>query len=221
MLWPSRIRALLALVVGLTFSACSEQPTVVATPGQPDLDAPVSPTSTAYLGPIPDTPPDGPSLASNLGEPVPSSVIVTWNGLEWVWASPCGNPGCSVDIDVGHDGFEYATPEQWDARPPRDEFKGKCASPWFDLRWDHCDIYDLNKDRYGSSPSGGLLTGDGLPMGPNYETFLVRAAEPQEPTDDPQTVDECKKGGWEQYGFRNQGQCVRFIQTGKDSRIGG
>ena len=35
---------------------------------------------------------------------------------------------------------------------------------------------------------------------------------------DPQTKDDCKKGGWEDYGFRNQGQCVRFIETGKDSR---
>ncbi len=35
---------------------------------------------------------------------------------------------------------------------------------------------------------------------------------------DPQTKDDCKKGGWEQFGFKNQGQCVRFIETGKDSR---
>ena len=35
---------------------------------------------------------------------------------------------------------------------------------------------------------------------------------------DPQTKDDCKNGGWEQYGFRNQGQCVRFVETGKDSR---
>ncbi len=34
----------------------------------------------------------------------------------------------------------------------------------------------------------------------------------------PDNKDECKKGGWEQFGFRNQGQCVRFIETGKDSR---
>ena len=37
-------------------------------------------------------------------------------------------------------------------------------------------------------------------------------------SNDPQTKDDCKKGGWEQYGFKNQGQCVRFIETGKDSR---
>lgn len=30
--------------------------------------------------------------------------------------------------------------------------------------------------------------------------------------------DVCKDGGWEAYGFKNQGQCVRYIETGKDSR---
>ena len=35
---------------------------------------------------------------------------------------------------------------------------------------------------------------------------------------DPQTKSDCKDGGWEAYGFRNQGQCVRFVGTGKDSR---
>jgi hypothetical protein len=35
---------------------------------------------------------------------------------------------------------------------------------------------------------------------------------------DVQTKEECKKGGWEAFGFSNQGQCVRYIETGKDSR---
>lgn len=38
--------------------------------------------------------------------------------------------------------------------------------------------------------------------------------EPEGPTD----KNECKQGGWENYGFKNQGQCVRFVNTGKDSR---
>lgn len=29
---------------------------------------------------------------------------------------------------------------------------------------------------------------------------------------------DCKKGGWEDYGFKNQGQCIRYVNTGKDSR---
>ena len=35
---------------------------------------------------------------------------------------------------------------------------------------------------------------------------------------DPANKNACKKGGWAAFGFRNQGQCVRFIETGKDSR---
>jgi len=30
--------------------------------------------------------------------------------------------------------------------------------------------------------------------------------------------DQCKNGQWQELGFRNQGQCIRFVETGKDSR---
>lgn len=30
--------------------------------------------------------------------------------------------------------------------------------------------------------------------------------------------DACKRGGWADYGFRNQGQCIRYVNTGMDSR---
>lgn len=35
---------------------------------------------------------------------------------------------------------------------------------------------------------------------------------------DPTSKDDCKKGKWETFDFKNQGQCVRFVETGKDSR---
>jgi hypothetical protein len=35
---------------------------------------------------------------------------------------------------------------------------------------------------------------------------------------DPLTVEDCKNGGWQNYGFRNQGLCIRYVLTGKDSR---
>lgn len=35
---------------------------------------------------------------------------------------------------------------------------------------------------------------------------------------DAQTKEDCMNGGWETYGFKNQGQCIRFVNTGKDSR---
>lgn len=34
----------------------------------------------------------------------------------------------------------------------------------------------------------------------------------------PTDKNECKQGGWENYGFKNQGQCIQFVNTGKDSR---
>ncbi|TVP54381.1 MAG: hypothetical protein EA351_13345 [Gemmatimonadales bacterium] len=33
--------------------------------------------------------------------------------------------------------------------------------------------------------------------------------------------DQCKDGKWQELGFRNQGQCVRFVETGRDSRTDG
>ncbi len=35
---------------------------------------------------------------------------------------------------------------------------------------------------------------------------------------DPATAADCKRRGWETFGFRNQGQCIRFVKTGRDSR---
>ena len=35
---------------------------------------------------------------------------------------------------------------------------------------------------------------------------------------DPTTHEDCFKGGWSEFEFRNQGQCIRFVETGEDSR---
>jgi len=35
---------------------------------------------------------------------------------------------------------------------------------------------------------------------------------------DPQTIQDCMGGGWEAFGFRNQGLCIQFVNTGRDSR---
>lgn len=36
--------------------------------------------------------------------------------------------------------------------------------------------------------------------------------------DEADPKDACKDGGWEDQGFKNQGQCIKFVNTGKDSR---
>jgi hypothetical protein len=35
---------------------------------------------------------------------------------------------------------------------------------------------------------------------------------------DAQTKADCKKGGWRDFGFKNQGRCIKFVLTGRDTR---
>jgi len=48
--------------------------------------------------------------------------------------------------------------------------------------------------------------------------FAIVPAADLDDVSNPETRADCKKGGWQDYGFRNQGQCIRFVNTGKDSR---
>ena len=57
--------------------------------------------------------------------------------------------------------------------------------------------------------SMGWMTGD--PSTP-AASFIIKVRG------NPSTKDDCKNGGWEAYEFANQGQCVRYVETGKDSR---
>ena len=36
------------------------------------------------------------------------------------------------------------------------------------------------------------------------------------PTDRPTAKDQCKKDGWKDFGFKNQGQCVSFVARGRE-----
>jgi hypothetical protein len=35
--------------------------------------------------------------------------------------------------------------------------------------------------------------------------------EPPPPTEQPQTNEDCKNGGYEEFGFKNQGQCIKAV----------
>lgn len=49
--------------------------------------------------------------------------------------------------------------------------------------------------------------------------LVMKFVSPEPPLPvDPATIGECMKGGWADFAFRNQGQCVRFVETGEDSR---
>jgi uncharacterized protein (TIGR02145 family) len=49
----------------------------------------------------------------------------------------------------------------------------------------------------------------------NAPTAPLTQFGPQHAMGYQETVEMCKKGGWEALGFRNQGQCVRHARTGK------
>ena len=50
--------------------------------------------------------------------------------------------------------------------------------------------------------------------------LIMKLVSPVPPAPvDPTTHDDCYKGGWSDFNFKNQGQCVRFVETGMDSRV--
>jgi hypothetical protein len=80
------------------------------------------------------------------------------------------------------------------------------------------DSYGVIRGTASAVPefSTGAIPGwEAFPSGPTgvlYDFTITPA------TTDPQNKDQCKNGGWESYGFSNQGQCIRFVNTGQDSR---
>jgi hypothetical protein len=48
------------------------------------------------------------------------------------------------------------------------------------------------------------------------DTITFRVAT--QVTTNPVVKEDCFDGGWQDYGFINQGQCVRYVVNGKDSR---
>jgi hypothetical protein len=115
---------------------------------------------------------------------VPPDLIVNFGGLEWAWASPCApeQPSCGQTLTM-HDGWEIPTADQWalwggDRANLFNLFENnpteKCASPYFDSGYQHCDAGDLQ--------NGAIWHAPGI-CDPNYfdgcnnpasETILVR-----------------------------------------------
>jgi hypothetical protein len=52
------------------------------------------------------------------------------------------------------------------------------------------------------------------------EAVRFHLADQVDPPADPTTLADCQDGGWERFGFANQGLCIRFVNTGEDSRDG-
>ena len=81
------------------------------------------------------------------------------------------------------------------------------------------DVLDLQPDAVvefiqlgiGSNNPGWMVLADGMTFaGTTYDFDLADL--------DPASRMDCMDGGWEEFGFRNQGQCIRYVNTGQDSR---
>ncbi len=92
-------------------------------------------------------------------------------------------------------------------------------------------LYYINGDHVASASGGENFIRElflnsynyGLDEFPNLSNDSYAAhwhvGEEEEPApEEPETISDCMQGGWEDYGFRNQGQCIRYVNTGKDSR---
>jgi len=220
-----RVTFLLALVA---LAACGESPT------QPTLDVPVSLAIVPVGGGLMAETFD---LADGSGcEFYPPGTFATPEGLTFttftgtVRSGPahsgsCAFEGFSLDLQnaPGSDAvwtsvwiLPTVDPAWADPTIPVDIFLyGPFTATTVDVPVDGWSELVL--------PTGPTVTGWSIAslFGAVYDdlTYGVPAADPEgEPGEDPVTRDDCEKGGWQAFGFRNQGQCVRFVETGKDSR---
>lgn len=122
--------------------------------------------------------------AQSFAPPLPADVYIQFGGLDWAWAAPCsmGVPGSCLSQYVLVDGFRFATPEEWAARPDWSNFLNQaggviCASGYFDVspQYQHCDLSDAQQGYISSGPDLYVR------FDPNMETWLVRGAAVPEP----------------------------------------
>jgi len=101
---------------------------------------------------------------------------------------------------------------QSDASDLNTPFTIKNAVQSVQLGWDSCGSYftgDLDDVAvYSSALDANQVLGI-------YDDGVAGKAQCRL---DPVTKADCQNGGWEDFGFKNQGQCIRFVNTGKDSR---
>ena len=87
------------------------------------------------------------------------------------------------------------------------------------------DFY-IDGNLVGSGPAGENFIRElflnsynyGLDVFPNLGNNSYAAHWHNGELSGPESKSDCKEGGWEGFGFRNQGQCVHFVNTGQDSR---
>jgi len=66
-----------------------------------------------------------PAQASFIADPLPADVYIHYNNLDWAWASPVCADGVFDNVLYApsfHEGWRYATEQEWANRPPASAF---------------------------------------------------------------------------------------------------
>lgn len=128
-------------------------------------------------------------------------------GFDEAWLEPLDARGYLVDMSGEHIRNTRLTVEQaWFLRYRNGEQTG-ILRPYEGLtraRYASC-VFGVASDLHAD----GLLTDEAL------DWYVVKGLTDEIMVDSaPLAIADCRQGGWENLGFRNEGQCVRHVRTG-------
>ena len=107
---------------------------------------------------------------------VPPNFYITYNGMDWAWASPCSatTPSCgdsSLMSFQGSFGWHLPSAAEFLLRPQASDFgtsaSFRCATPYFSDNHTHCDYTDGQSGHIWNPSASNASTVD---------TWVVRAA---------------------------------------------
>lgn len=102
---------------------------------------------------------------------------------------------------------------------------GGYTNPWTGLQTLEA-LVPFVSPPHDTDGDGVADTSDNCPTSPNpdqVDSDSDGVGDACDPTphpapSNPTSREQCKNGGWQAFGFKNQGQCVSFVETGKDRR---
>lgn len=202
-------RAILATLTLIFMAACNEQPTGIGAPDVGDLafatigdpgvtdGVPLTPTSVDHAVAFPST------NAANISN---GWANVTWN---------------ADDAGLGEAPLKFTQPRNFaacfevriDDEPPANDPHLYWPERYLDGSWEIRCV----GGSYGAGPIEETFTATS-----HVDVRLTLGAEGDERFDwtrfyvmSVESKDECRNGGWQALGFANQGQCIRYVETGK------
>lgn len=126
-------------------------------------------------------------------------------------------PWVGLVFDPPSDQAEVGEWQHWDAT----EHPGWRGGGLSDATWaEVVEEFDEHRIGWAIGIAAGTWPGKNFH---GYTDLLTIGVEGEQATMynfEPFTVakDDCKDDGWDELGFKNQGQCIRYVQTGDDSR---